>query len=125
MRKKPAPTEPEQAQGDKEFMDYVVYAKTRGEFLEEEHLGILDDVKATSKRIAENKVKDYVKSLANVEGFTDEHKQVIATWYHRITALPGSKDWTAILRQCAAKLGVKKDGSRKTLERTLLKVPGL
>jgi hypothetical protein len=93
--------------------------------LSDAHLDILQVAKDKSNTRADNKVKEYVSSLAAVDEFSNAQKQAIAKWYHQLSTLPNSAEMTAIIRTAATKVGVSSEGSRPEITRRLLKVPGL
>jgi hypothetical protein len=118
---KPETTEQEPALVDKYSKDIVEAAINHGFALSDKHLDLLDAVKEKKSGLREEKkIREYAESLVDVQEFTAEQKLVIATWYHRLNQLP-----KALLRRSAIAVGVESDGNSYTLQRRLLKVPGL
>jgi hypothetical protein len=123
---KPETTEQEPALVDKYAKDIVEAASNHGLALSDKHLELLDAVKDNKSGVREEKrIREYAESLAAVQEFTVEQKLVIATWYHQLNKLPKSADTKALLRRSAIAVGVESDGNSYTLQRRLLKVPGL
>lgn len=115
--------EPEQEPAfvDKYAKDIVEAASNHGLALSDKHLELLDAVRDNKSGLREEKkIREYAESLVAVQEFTAEQKLVIATWYHRLNQLP-----KALLRRSAIAVGVESDGNAYTLQRRLLKVPGL
>jgi hypothetical protein len=122
----PETTEQEPALVDKYAKDIVEAASNHDLALSDKHHELLDAVKEKKSGVREEKkIREYAESLVAVQEFTAEQKLVIATWYHQLNKLPKSADTKALLRRSAIAVGVESNGNAYTLQRRLIKVPGL
>jgi hypothetical protein len=120
----PETTEQEPALVDKYAKDIVDAASNHDLALSDKHLlGAVKEKKSGVRE--EKKIREYAESLVAVQEFTAEQKLVIATWYHQLNKLHKSADTKSLLRRSAIAVGVESEGNAYTLQRRLLKVPGL